>query len=120
MPALSSLTLEATLGQQPLALAVIISSINDRLPLLRDLTLSCSDSWDTAGVLQVWEQIGSVTQITSLTVKYNNRNRAEHIRADPKSCLLSHLTPLAQLDRAAEAVHQLVQAGATGGRWARA
>jgi hypothetical protein len=65
MPALTSLALALIFSQQPLALAMIINSISSRLPRLQDLTLAFTESWED-GAQQVWEQLGSITQLTSL------------------------------------------------------
>jgi hypothetical protein len=94
MPALTSLALALIFSQQPLALAMIINSISSRLPRLQDLTLAFTESWED-GAQQVWEQLGSITQLTSLKVHFDNC-RVE-AGDTSKGCLLPHLAPLRNL-----------------------
>lgn len=96
MPALSSLTREVTLGQHQLALAVVLSSISSRLPLLRDLHLTCADSWEE-GAQRVWEQLGSVTQVTRLEVTFDTDRGCDVNMSTAHGCMLAHLAPLRNL-----------------------
>ena len=95
LPALSNLTIEVTLGQQSVALAVVLSSISSRLPRLRDLTLVCADSWEECAQ-RVWEQLGGITQVTCLQVLFEADGRGNS-GSERRGCMLPHLAPLGNL-----------------------
>lgn len=94
LPALNSLTVNVTVRDQPLALAVVFSSISSRLPLLRNLNLVCADSWRREGVHRVWEQLGSITQVTSSEVLFRGPDGAAGDPDNPSSCWMHQLAPL--------------------------